>query len=151
MDRTRDHGYCPVVPLLVSCALSSIIAMVVSLLHNSVHRIFIGREVGWLAPAGITVAFPLQLPQIAFPILIGVDASALISIGLGEQKREKARQILGNGFLLNLIASVTIAGIGWRLSIRSCASSGRARPPSPMPAPSPSSSFSGRHSPPSAI
>ena len=62
-----------------------------------------------LAPAD-SRASALQLSQIAFSILIGVGAASLISISLGEQKREKAEQVLGNGFFLMLLVSVTIAG-----------------------------------------
>ncbi|MGO9410928.1 MAG: MATE family efflux transporter [Spirochaetia bacterium] len=112
MDKTRDLGSGPIGSLLVRYALPSIIGMVASALYNIVDRIFIGRGVGTLALAGVTVAFPLQLSQIAFSILIGVGAASLISISLGEQKREKAEQVLGNGFFLMLLVSVTIAGIG---------------------------------------
>ena len=105
MDKTRDLGSGPIGSLLVRYALPSIIGMVASALYNIVDRIFIGRGVGTLALAGVTVAFPLQLSQIAFSILIGVGAASLISISLGEQKREKAEQVLGNGFFLMLLVS----------------------------------------------
>jgi putative MATE family efflux protein len=86
--------------------------MVAGALYNIIDRIFIGRGVGTLALAGVTVAFPVQLTQIAFSVLIGVGASALISISLGEKDKEKAERVLGNGFSLVLIVSAAIAALG---------------------------------------
>jgi putative MATE family efflux protein len=112
MDHSHGLGTARIGSLLARYALPSIIGMVVSALYNIVDRIFIGRGVGSLALAGVTVAFPLQLSQIAFSVLIGVGASALISISLGERDREKAERVLGNGFLLVLVISITIAALG---------------------------------------
>ena len=112
MDNTRELGEGRIGPLLARFALPSIVGMVVGALYNIVDRIFIGRGVGPLALAGVTVAFGLQLIQIAFAVLIGIGASARISISLGEGNRDKAEKVLGNGFSLNLIISVTIAALG---------------------------------------
>jgi putative MATE family efflux protein len=112
MDRTRELGESPIGPILARFALPTIIGMVVSALYNVVDRIFIGRGVGELALAAVTVSFPFQLAQIAFSILIGVGASSLISINLGEQDKNKAERILGNGFCLSMIISVATAIIG---------------------------------------
>jgi putative MATE family efflux protein len=110
MDNTRELGEGRIGPLLVRFALPSIIGMVVGAFY--VDRVFIGRGVGPLALAGVTVAFGLQLIQIAFAVLIGVGASARISISLGEGNRERAEKVLGNGFALNMIISLAIAALG---------------------------------------
>jgi len=86
--------------------------MVVGGLYNIVDRIFIGQGVGPLALAGVTVAFGVQLIQIAFAVLIGVGTSARISICLGQGDKAKAEHFLGNGFALNLAISVTITLLG---------------------------------------
>jgi putative MATE family efflux protein len=57
----------------------------------------------------VTVAFALQLVQIAFAVLVGIGASANISIRLGEQKRDTAELVLGNGFALNMGISIILA------------------------------------------
>jgi Na+-driven multidrug efflux pump len=64
MDRTQELGEGRIGPLLARFALPTIIGMVVSALYNVVDRIFIGRGVGELALAAVTVAFPFQLVQI---------------------------------------------------------------------------------------
>jgi putative MATE family efflux protein len=111
MDSARQLGEGRIGPLLVKYALPSIIGMVVGALYNIVDRIFLGRGVGTIALAGVTVSFALQLVQIAFAVLIGVGASARISISLGEQDRDKAELVLGNGFALNMGISVALAAI----------------------------------------
>jgi len=112
MDRSKELGEGRIGTLLVRFALPSVIGMVVGALYNIVDRVFIGRGVGPLALAGVTVAFPVQLIQIAFSVLFGVGTAALISISLGERDREKAERVLGNGFSLVLIVSITIAALG---------------------------------------
>jgi putative efflux protein, MATE family len=109
MDSAKQLGEGRIGPLLAKYALPSIVGMVVGALYNIVDRIFLGRGVGTIALAGVTVSFALQLVQIAFAVLIGVGASALISISLGEQKRDKAELVLGNGFALNMGISVVLA------------------------------------------
>lgn len=112
MDNTKELGESRIAPLIVRFAVPSIIGMVVSALYNIVDRIFIGRGVGPLALAGVTVAFGFQLIQIAFAVLVGVGTSARISISLGEKNKHKAEQFLANGFVLNMAISLTIAILG---------------------------------------
>jgi len=111
VDSAKQLGEGRIAPLLAKYALPSIVGMVVGALYNIVDRIFLGRGVGTIALAGVTVAFALQLVQIAFAVLIGVGASARISISLGEQRRDKAEIVLGNGFALNMGISVILAVI----------------------------------------
>jgi putative MATE family efflux protein len=112
VDSAKQLGEGRIGPLLARFALPSIIGMVVSALYNIVDRIFIGRGVGTLALAGVTVAFAFQLIQIAFSLLIGVGAAALISLSLGEGKKDKAEQVLGTGLTLNLAISIIMTIIG---------------------------------------
>jgi putative MATE family efflux protein len=112
MNPSRELGEGRIGPLIARFALPSIIGMVVSALYNIVDRVFIGRGVGSLALAGVTVAFAFQLVQIAFAVLVGVGASALISISLGEGNKEKAERVLGNGFALNMAISLAMAILG---------------------------------------
>jgi putative MATE family efflux protein len=112
MDNTKELGESRIGPLIARFALPSIVGMVVSALYNIVDRVFIGRGVGTLALAGVTVAFGLQLIQIAFSVLVGIGASARISISLGEGRKDKAERYLGNGFALNLGITSTLAILG---------------------------------------
>ena len=59
--------------------------------------------------AAITVAFPIMLVLMAFSMLIGIGASTLVSIRLGQQK-EEAELIVGNAIVLS-IATATIISV----------------------------------------
>ena len=100
MDRSKQLGEGSVAMLLLKFSFPAIIGMLVQALYNIVDRIFIGNNVGPLAIAGITITFPFFTILMAFGMLVGIGAGALVSIRLGQQRRDEAEQILGNAFVL---------------------------------------------------
>jgi len=82
-------------------------------LYNIVDRIFVGRGVGSLALSGIAISFPITLAIMAFGMLIGIGATSVISIRLGQQKREEAERIVGNAFVLLVGITLTISLLGY--------------------------------------
>jgi putative MATE family efflux protein len=99
--------------LLMTFSIPAIVGLLAQALYNVVDRMFIGWALGTDGIAGISVCFPFMLVIMAFAMLIGLGATALISIRLGEQKKAEAELVLGNAMVLLLIASalVTIAGL----------------------------------------
>lgn len=89
--------------LLVQYAVPAIIAMTASSLYNMVDSIFIGQGVGALAISGLAITFPLMNLSAAFGSLVGVGASTLVSVKLGQHDYKTAQHILGNVVTLNLI------------------------------------------------
>ena len=89
--------------LLMQYAIPAIIAMTASSLYNMVDSIFIGHGVGPLAIAGLAITFPLMNLEAAFGSLVGVGASTLVAIKLGQKDKESATHVLGNVVLLNAI------------------------------------------------
>lgn len=87
----------------------AVVTMVVNSLYNIVDRIFLGRGVGDIAIAATTVAFPIMLILLAVSVLIGVGATSLISIRLGEKRPEEAEKIAGNATLLLILLPVCIS------------------------------------------
>ena len=98
--------------LLLSFSVPAIVGMMVNALYNVVDRIFIGRGVGALGLAGATVGFPIMLVLMAFGMLVGMGGASLISIRLGEGKREEAERILGNSFVLLIAVSAVLTVLG---------------------------------------
>ena len=92
--------------LLMQYAIPAIIAMTASSLYNMVDSIFIGHGVGPLAISGLAITFPLMNLAAAFGSLVGVGASTLISVKLGQKDYVTAQQILGNVVSLNLIIGI---------------------------------------------
>ena len=102
----------PIRKLLLRYSLPGIIAMTVSSLYNLVDSIFIGQGCGSLALAGLTVAKPFMDICAAFGSLVGVGASTIVAIKLGEKKYKDANLVLGNIILLNIILSSFVSCIG---------------------------------------
>lgn len=100
MDRAQQLGEEKIGKLLLQFSIPAIIGMLVNGLYNIVDRIFVGRGVGDLALSGIAVSYPITMAMMAFGMLIGFGATAVISIRLGQQRREEAERILGNAFVL---------------------------------------------------
>lgn len=103
---TQDLGRLPIGRLLRYYAVPSVVGTMVNSLYNLVDRIFIGQGVGGLAISGLALTFPILIFLQAFGILVGVGASARISILLGQKKREEAEHLLGNAFVLSVVLSL---------------------------------------------
>jgi Na+-driven multidrug efflux pump len=106
MDNSKQLGEQKVINLLMKFSIPAIIGMLVNALYNVVDRIFIGNGVGSLGIAGTTVAFPVMLVMMAFSMLIGIGANSLVSIRLGENKKEEAEVIFGNSVILLVLSSL---------------------------------------------
>ena len=89
--------------LLKSYAGPAIIAMVASSLYNIIDSIFIGHGVGSLAISGLAVTFPLMNLSAACGTLVGVGASTILAVLLGQQNYDAANKVLGNIVSLNTI------------------------------------------------
>ncbi len=98
--------------LLVKYALPGIIAMTASSLYNIVDSIFIGHGCGAMALSGLTVAKPFMDICAAFGSLVGVGASTIVAIKLGEKDYESANKVLGNVIVLNVLLSALVMGVG---------------------------------------
>ncbi|MBQ5827954.1 MAG: MATE family efflux transporter, partial [Bacteroidales bacterium] len=92
--------------LLRQYAVPAIIAMTASSLYNMVDSIFIGHGVGKFAIAGLALTFPLMNLGAAFGALVGVGASATISMLLGQKNYDMANKVLGNVVTLNTIIGI---------------------------------------------
>lgn len=92
--------------LLTQYAIPAIIAMTASSLYNMADSIFIGHGVGPLAISGLALTFPLMNLAAAFGSLVGVGASTLVSVKLGQKDYEGANQVLGNVLVLNVLFGV---------------------------------------------
>ena len=89
--------------LLVQYAMPAIVAMTAASIYHITDSIFIGRGAGELAISGFALTFPFMNLAAAFGSLVGVGASALMSLRLGQKDYDAAQKILGNVIILNLI------------------------------------------------
>lgn len=92
--------------LLRQYSVPAIIAMTAASLYHIIDSIFIGHGVGALAISGLAITFPLMNLAAAFGSLVGVGASTLVSIKLGQKNYESANKVLGNVLTLNMVIGV---------------------------------------------
>lgn len=95
-------------PLIFKMSLPAVAAQLVNLLYNIVNRIYIGHipGIGTDALAGIGVTSAIIILISSFSAIVGAGGSPLAAIALGQGNRERAGQILGNGFILLLIFTI---------------------------------------------
>jgi Na+-driven multidrug efflux pump len=79
-DRAQLMGEQNTLRLLLKFSIPSVVGMMVQALYNFVDRIYIGRAVGSVGIAATTVSMPIMLLGFAFALMIGIGATALISI-----------------------------------------------------------------------
>ncbi len=116
-----ELGVKPVGTLLRQYAVPGIIAMTASSLYNMVDSIYIGHipGAGSLSIAGLAVTFPLMNISTAFGTLVGVGASTMISVLLGQKNYKVAGKVLSNEVTLNIITGIlfTLVTLLWMAPI----------------------------------
>ena len=114
-EKSRELGEKSIGRLMWKYFLPAFVGVVVYSLYNIVDRIFIGRGVGSIALSGLSVVFPIMLIQMAFGMLIGVGAGVNVSINMGRKDHDKAERVLGNGFILMILASLFVSVLGFAI------------------------------------
>ena len=110
MKLENNLGTDPIRPLVWRIAIPSMLAQFVSVLYSIVDRIYISNIplIGDTALAGVGVCGPVVTMIGAFASWIGVGGAPLMSIRLGAGKREEARQILADSFLMLCVCGVVL-------------------------------------------
>jgi putative MATE family efflux protein len=108
--------------LVLRFSIPAIAGMLVNALYNVVDRIFVGRGVNETALGGLALVMPLMTISFAFAMLFGIGAANMISIRLGQGRRDEAVKALNMGFFLLFatglaIMAVELVGIDFFLSL----------------------------------
>jgi putative MATE family efflux protein len=114
-NKITELGTASIRSLLLKYAMPGIIAMTAMSLYNMVDSIFIGHGVGAMALSGLTVAKPFMDICAAFGTLVGIGASSLVAIKLGEKDYRSANDVLANVVILNVLlgALIMVVGLFW--------------------------------------
>jgi putative MATE family efflux protein len=86
--------------LLLRFSVPAISGMLVNALYNVVDRIFVGRGVNEVALGGLSLVLPLMTISMAFAMLFGIGAANMISMRLGQGRRQEAENALNHCFWL---------------------------------------------------
>jgi len=112
----RNHSQAlasePIKTLLWKLSLPAMAGMFVMSLYNVVDMIFVGRGVGALGIAGVSIVFPVQMIMMGIGQMVGMGAASLISRSLGADDMEKAERTLGNAVILILVLGGALAVAG---------------------------------------
>jgi putative MATE family efflux protein len=98
--------------LLLKLSIPAFFGMFVMTLYNVVDTIFIGRFVGPLGIAGLSIVFPIQMLSMGIGQMTGMGGASLISRLIGRGDNEKAERALGNAITSCVGLSVFIMIIG---------------------------------------
>ena len=104
-------GTKPILPLLVSMSVPSILSMLIQSLYNVVDSIF----VAWLsndALTAVSLAYPLQNLVLAVAVGFGVGINAYIARNLGEGNQYKVDQAASMGVIFTTIHAVIFILVG---------------------------------------
>ncbi len=113
MRHEERLGTEPLVKLVFSLALPSVLAQLVNLLYSIVDRIYIGHipGVGADALTGLGLCTPLILMVSSAAAFAGNGGAPLAAIALGRGDREGAGKILGNAISLLLVFAVSLTAL----------------------------------------
>lgn len=99
--------------LILRLGIPAMFGQFFNMLYSMVDRIFVGRipETGGIALASIGVCAPALTAVTAFAYMVGIGGASYMSISLGQKDRQRAKDILGNAFLLliGIAILVTVA------------------------------------------
>lgn len=111
-DAASRLGTEPVSKLLLKFSVPAITGMLVNALYNVVDRIFVGQGVNEIALGGLSLVLPLMTIGMAFAMLFGVGAANMISMRLGQGRRQEAENALNHCFFLLIGISLLMMAIG---------------------------------------
>jgi putative MATE family efflux protein len=98
--------------LLIRFSVPAITGMLVNALYNVVDRIFVGQGVNEIALGGLSLVMPLMTIGMAFAMLFGIGAANMISMRLGQGRRQDAENAMDHCFFLLIGISVLMTAIG---------------------------------------
>ena len=108
MNETDRLGTEKISRLILKMSLPTIAAQLVNLLYSIVDRIYIGHLIGELALTGVGLATPVVVILSSFSMFVGGGGAPLASIALGQNNRDRAEKILGNGVSLLIALSLVL-------------------------------------------
>lgn len=106
--RLSDHF---TIKKLLKAVVAPILMMVFTSIYSIIDGLFVSNFVGDSAFAGLNIVFPFTMIIGAIGFMFGAGGSALVSMKLGEGKREEANQIFAGIVYFTIILGGLISGI----------------------------------------
>lgn len=107
-DTSKMFGEEKIGKLLFKFSIPIILSMLISELYSMVDTMFVGNEVGANGIAALALVFPIQRIIIALSMMIALGTSTAFSRANGSNDKEKAKDIVNNGFSLAIVVMITL-------------------------------------------
>ena len=106
----KDLGKDNILKLVLTMAVPAMIAQLVNVLYSIVDRMFVGQipEIGSQALAAVGICGPIVTLLSSFGTLIGIGGAINMSIKMGQEENDDARQILFTSFIMLVGISVML-------------------------------------------
>ena len=113
MKSKTEQMYAKMKPwrLFFVVAAPGMVSMFAMSIYSILEGIFVGQVLGEGALAAINIAVPLVMINFSLADLIGVGASAPISIALGKEDYKTANNVFSCAIILNFVASAAMGAI----------------------------------------
>ncbi len=113
MKQKTEQMYATMKPwrLFFVVALPGMVSMFAMSVYSVFEGAFIGHILGKEAFAAINIAFPLVMINFSIADLIGVGASAPISIALGKGDHKTANNVFTSSILMIFLTSIVMGGV----------------------------------------
>ncbi len=113
MKNSEAFGTKPIGELLKQQAVPASIGILIMSIYGIVDTIFVGRYVGAIGIAAITVVFPITFLISSFGMAIGIGGASVLSRALGEGNKDKAFSVFGNQIVLSLSLAIFFMIVGF--------------------------------------
>ncbi len=111
-SQSDDLGIKPIKKLLVQQAVPASIGILILSIYGIVDTIFVGRWVGSMGIAAITVVMPITFFIASIGMSIGVGGASIISRAFGSGSRSKAQLTFGNQVTLTILLALVVVILG---------------------------------------
>jgi len=98
--------------LMLRLSAPAIIGMSINGINAFVDALFVGQFIGQNAVAAISLAFPLTMITNGFSAMIGMGASAVLSMAIGSDDGETQKKIFGTLTTLSVVVSLVVSLLG---------------------------------------
>lgn len=112
MNQSDELGKLPIPKLLLQQAVPASVGFLIMSIYGIVDTIFVGRWVGSMGIAAITVVMPITFLIASIGMSIGIGGASVISRAFGSGNREKAHLTFGNQATLTTLLSVFVVFLG---------------------------------------
>lgn len=111
-DAASRLGTEPVGRLLLRFSLPAVTGMLVNALYNVVDRIYVGQGVDLIALGGLSLVMPLMTISMSLAMLFGIGSANMISMRLGQQRHEEARNALDHCLIMLAVSGILLMAAG---------------------------------------